>query len=434
MQLTTTQVRLMIVDLIEETVQSWDGELDEPISPDTMLIKDLNFASIDFIQLIVAIEEKVEKKLGFHDLLMPNDKYIDDLRVNQLTTFVESRLNSDTVFDQAINLSQPSLAVESKPILNEPIDEIKLVQFRQHIPTPKKWEEEDTLKNKRAVFVLSSPRSGSTLLRIILAGNPQLFAPPELHLLDYNTLAQRKAALDNKLNSHLLEGTIRAIMQIKNCSPEEARKLMEAYEVQGLSTKSFYGILQEWIGNRILVDKTPTYPFHLDFLRRAEMQFSEPLYIHLVRHPYGMIRSFEDAKLDQLVSFMRESSFTRKQLGELLWLVSQQNLLQFLGEIPHHRQLRIRFEDLVNDPESIAQQICNFLNIDFNLEMLDPYKEKEQRMTDGVELVSRFSGDLKFHLHQRIEPNAAFRWQQFHTVDFLGDITWDTAASFGYKK
>ncbi|WP_016950034.1 sulfotransferase [Anabaena sp. PCC 7108] len=434
MQLTAIQVQHVVVDIIETTVQSWDGELDEPISPDTLLIQDLNFASIDFIQLIVTIEEKIGKKLGFHDLLMPNDKYIDELSVAQLTTFIESRLNSDQVFDQPINLSQSSIAVESKPIANERIDKTKLEQFRQHIPIPKRWEGEDTPKNKKAVFVLSSPRSGSTLLRIILAGHPQLFAPPELHLLDYNTLDQRKAALANKLNSHLLEGTIRAIMQIKNCNAEEARKLMEAYEEQNLPSKSFYGVLQEWIGDRILVDKTPTYPFHLDFLNRAENQFSEPLYIHLVRHPYGMIRSFEDAKLDQLVLFMRESSFTRQQLGELLWLVSQQNVLKFLEGIPQHRQLRIRFEDLVDTPEITVQQICNFLNIDFNTDMLNPYKEKEQRMTDGVELVSRFSGDLKFHLHQRIEPNAAYRWKQFHNIDFLGDITWDIAASFGYKE
>jgi hypothetical protein len=66
--------------------------------------------------------------------------------------------------------------------------------------------------------------------------------------------------------------------------------------------------------------------------------------------------------------------------------------------------------------------------------MLDPYKEKEQRMTDGVEIVSRFSGDLKFHLHQRIEPNAAFRWKQFHADEFLGDITRDISTLLGYKE
>ncbi|OQW93758.1 MAG: hypothetical protein BWK79_09495, partial [Beggiatoa sp. IS2] len=49
-------------------------------------------------------------------------------------------------------------------------------------------------KNPPAVFILSSPRSGSTLLRVMLAGHSQLFAPPELHLLTFNTLAERQSA------------------------------------------------------------------------------------------------------------------------------------------------------------------------------------------------------------------------------------------------
>ncbi|MEB3325328.1 MAG: SDR family NAD(P)-dependent oxidoreductase, partial [Cyanobacteriota bacterium] len=39
----------------------------------------------------------------------------------------------------------------------------------------------DTPKLPSALFLLSSPRAGSTLLRVMLAGHPQLFSPPELH-------------------------------------------------------------------------------------------------------------------------------------------------------------------------------------------------------------------------------------------------------------
>ncbi|MEA2693633.1 MAG: hypothetical protein QOJ16_3020, partial [Acidobacteriota bacterium] len=49
-------------------------------------------------------------------------------------------------------------------------------------------------RNPRAVFILSPPRSGSTLLRVMLAGHPDLFAPPELELLGFGTLAEREAA------------------------------------------------------------------------------------------------------------------------------------------------------------------------------------------------------------------------------------------------
>jgi hypothetical protein len=60
-----------------------------------------------------------------------------------------------------------------------------------------------TEKNPRMIFVLSPPRSGSTLLRIMLAGNPRLFSPPELELLSFNTLGERKQAFTGKFSKRL---------------------------------------------------------------------------------------------------------------------------------------------------------------------------------------------------------------------------------------
>ena len=50
-------------------------------------------------------------------------------------------------------------------------------------------------------------------------------------------------------------------------------------------------------------------------LRRAEEAFESPFYIHLLRHPYGMIRSFEEAKLDEMF-FRHPHPFGRRELAE----------------------------------------------------------------------------------------------------------------------
>jgi acyl carrier protein len=435
MQLTTDKIQGDIITLIEQTVQSWELDLDESIESTTKLVEDLSFASIDFIQLIVAIEEHFRQKLGFHDLLMSNGKYVDDLSVEQLVVFINARLNSSTISSVQKKSLEQTYSNNTEQLISKPEDKItaaKVAEFLAIVPSPPQRQETVTAKNKRAIFILCSPRSGSTLLRVILAGHPDLFAPPELHLLSYNNLLQRKVALSNEMNSHLLEGTIRAIMQIKDCSASEAEALMEEAENQELTSKQFYHLIQEWLGNKILVDKTPTYGSHIDILRRAETDFQEPLYLHLVRHPYGTIRSYQNAKLDRIVPFMHRSSFSTRELAELTWLISQQNIVQFLQEVPQERQFRVRFEDLVQQPELTVKNICNFLNLEFSSAMLDPYQEKDQRMTDGVHVASKFSGDLKFHLHQRIEADAAERWKHYQGVDFLGDMTWELAKLFGY--
>ena len=72
-------------------------------------------------------------------------------------------------------------------------------------------------------------RSGSTLLRIMLAGNPRLFAPPELQLLCFEDLAERKAAFVG-YDKYLQEGATRAIMEIRQCDAAEAEAIMDRFE------------------------------------------------------------------------------------------------------------------------------------------------------------------------------------------------------------
>jgi len=316
------------------------------------------------------------------------------------------------------------------------IDAFKVAQLRQLVaPIPHRTVSDRPLgtRNPPAIFILSSPRSGSTLLRVMLAGHPRLFAPPELDLLSFNTLEERKLCRSSQHSFGFLEGTIRTIMEIKGCDAEQARAIMEECEQRKLSTKEFYRLLQSWIGERILVDKSTSYELDLETLKRAETDFENPLYLHLTRHPYGMIRSFEEVRMDRI--FFRDGHpFSVRQLAELTWLISHQNILEFLKEIPGRRQHRVKFEALVEDPKNTMERVCEFLGLEFDSAVTQPYKDKEKRMTDGIFSVSRMIGDVKFHDHQDVNPEIAGRWKQFFTEDFLGEITWDVATSLGYER
>jgi amino acid adenylation domain-containing protein len=311
------------------------------------------------------------------------------------------------------------------------IDAARVAELRSLIP-PLAPLTGPVEKNPPAVFVLSPPRSGSTLLRVMLGGNPGLFAPPELELLPFATLAERRQAFPER-NSFWLEGVTRALMEVRGCGAEEAEALLAEMEREGGTPRALYRRLQEWIGERTLVDKTPSYALDLAVLRRAEEIFEGARYIHLLRHPNGMIRSFEEAKLEQ-VFFRHPHSLSRRELAELIWLVSQQNILQFLAEVPRERQMRVRFEELVAEPEAVLRGICDFLGVEYHPDMAEPYKEKSARMTDGIHAWSRMLGDVKFHQHAGIDRAAAERWRELAAEDFLGDLTWGMAERLGYAR
>src|SRR6185369_14954439 len=260
---------------------------------------------------------------------------------------------------------------------------------------------------------------------------PRLFAPPELELLSFNTLRERSEAFSGR-DSFWLEGAIRAVKEVRGGSAEEARQWVEELEAEDLTTQRFYRLLQESIAGRTLVDKTPSYALDLEILRRAEAAFAEPLYVHLIRHPNGMIHSFEEAKLDQLF-FRYPHPYARRELAELIWTVSHQNIVRFLGEVPAGRQHRVHFEELVRDPERVLRSLCDLLGLGFHPDMAAPYKDKTARMTDGLHAASRMLGDVKFHRYSGVEAGVAERWREELSERDLGEVTLAVAGELGVE-
>jgi acyl carrier protein len=81
-----------VIAVVADLVQDWGLDLDAPIGAATKLVADLEFASVDIIQLCVALEQSYERKLGFHDLLMRDGSYVGDLSIAQVAAHVDTKL------------------------------------------------------------------------------------------------------------------------------------------------------------------------------------------------------------------------------------------------------------------------------------------------------------------------------------------------------
>jgi len=288
------------------------------------------------------------------------------------------------------------------------------------------------LKNPQAIFILCTARSGSTLLRIMLGGHRKLFSPPELLLLPYDSLRQRNATFSGP-RSLWSEGIIRAIMDIKHCDAEQAKEVIAQCEERDLTIQEFYAFMQESLGGRRLVDKSPPYTQAIQVLRRAEDYFDNPLYIHLLRHPAAMVASYERERIDQL-SFREHLGYEPRHMAELLWVMCHQNILEFLGNIPKERQFRVVFEDLVKRPRPVMESVCEFLSLDFDEEMLTPYQNQSKKMTNGTYPSSRMLGDPKFSTHKNIDAGVADSWKSIDRPVTLSEITWRFAEELGYER
>ncbi|HEY9878165.1 MAG TPA: alpha/beta fold hydrolase, partial [Leptolyngbyaceae cyanobacterium] len=280
-------------------------------------------------------------------------------------------------------------------------------------------------RNGSMVFLLSSPRSGSTLLRVMLAGHPGLFCPPELHLLPFDTLVERHAALGG---SYLEEGLQRALMELMQLDADAVQTLVTDWMEQNASVQTVYDKLQQLAQNRLLVDKSPTYSLSLTALQRAELLFENAKFIHLVRHPYAVIDSFVKNRMHKIFNLEPENPY---QLAEQVWDVSNRNIQTFLQQVDPQRQHVLRYEDLVTDPESAMRHLCSFLELPFDPAVLTPYEGK--RMTDGVRANSMAVDDPNFRQRRRIESNLAEAWREVDLPLALTQPTQNLAANFEYE-
>ncbi len=301
-------------------------------------------------------------------------------------------------------------------------------RVRASIPKYRPTLSSPVAKNRRAIFILSPPRSGTTLLRAMLAGHPALFTTSELRLLGCDTLAERRAACSGA-GSIWRDGPIRAIQQIRGCDAAEAERLFAECERANLTTTEFFARLQRWIAPRELVDKSPSYALDPATLRQAESIFDDAFYIHLSRHPYEMIRSFEKQRMDR-VYLPQALDLTPREAGENVWLIAHQNTLDFLATVPGERQHHLRFTDLVGDPRSSMEALCAALAIPFDPALLDPYKSETRAETSALHTAD----DPRFREHRAINSKVAEGWFGVLTDNFLSDQTWQLAARLGYEK
>ena len=283
--------------------------------------------------------------------------------------------------------------------------------------------------NPPAIFILAPPRSGTTLLRVMLAGHAELFAASELQLLGFDTLRQRAAAYTGRF-SVWLDGTVRAIMEAEGLDADAAKASIAAGEAADLTTKQLYRRLQDAVAPRILVDKSPSYALDLEALRRAEAWFDGARYVHLIRDPAATIDSFVRRHVDQVL-YLDDHPFEPAQLAELVWTASHSTITDFLATVPSERWVRLRYEDLVVDPARELRAVCAGLGVAFDPAILRPYEGLERKMVDGVYAESTPMGDPGFVSHGRIDPALA-AVNPSRDARHLGEPTLELAELLGY--
>ncbi|RKH14639.1 acyltransferase domain-containing protein [Corallococcus sp. CA053C] len=263
-------------------------------------------------------------------------------------------------------------------------------------------------KNPPMVFVHSSPRAGSTLFRVMLAGHPRLFCPPEVNLLFFESMREWRENIGFGSEMEWTTGGLQwAFMELEKLDSAAGAGLVDRLVADDVSAQEVYRRLQEKSAPRLLVDKTPTYAMDVETLQRAEQMFDGNKYIYLYRHPLPVMESILRMRFDRLFAagLFGDADVDPYVVAETVWALSNRNLLNFFDGIGRERCHWVAYEDLVADPTKVMTGVCDFLGLSFDERMVQPYDGKKDRMMGGL-------GDPNILQHQGIEKKLGESWKR----------------------
>ena len=212
----------------------------------------------------------------------------------------------------------------------------------------------------RLVFLIGSPRSGSTLTARMLGAHSAIHAPPETHLLTplahlgyygavekapYDPVITRQAA--HELVAALPGGEEDYLAALRACSDALYARLLAAG------------------GGELLLEKTPAYALILDFVAKL---YPKARYLVLTRHPLAVWSSYVE-------SFFDGDHQVAHAWNPLLERYVPA-IARFLRERPVP-MLQLRYEELVREPEREMRRVAEFLGIDFEPGMVEYGRDGE---------------------------------------------------------
>jgi hypothetical protein len=205
------------------------------------------------------------------------------------------------------------------------------------------------------IFVIGSPRSGTTLLRLMLDSHPRISCGEETHFLrDLEAIVGRNWDLvaTYGLGREWWLGRIRDLYA------------------------DFQGEVLSRSGKTRWAEKDPTYTLHLAFI---EELFPDAVYVHLLRDGHDVVASFRD----------RWGYRSAARAARTEWARYVRAARKLQARLPAERFLELRYEALVAEPAAQGQRLFGFLGEDWDPDVLefDPTAhratERYQRFTAG---------------------------------------------------
>lgn len=217
--------------------------------------------------------------------------------------------------------------------------------------------------NKLSLFIIGMPRSGTKLFRELLNNHGEIFIP-EVETLFIPSLIRKFG--DNKLSSDDVDQVIKELKESLFFFYYSKHYDFDflSLNTENLNIKEFIDLLftqlakQRNVDASILGDKSPNYIEDIEFLQK---NYPNAKFIHIIRDPRDYVISME------------------KAWGKNMYRAAYRwnKSIKYLNENKSDNIFEIKYEDLIDSPEQVLKNVCTFLSVPFDYDMINLDKSVE---------------------------------------------------------
>lgn len=211
----------------------------------------------------------------------------------------------------------------------------------------------NNIEGENLIFLVSQPRSGSTLLQLMLSGSSEIATTTEPWIALHPIFALRDGVIDTKYGANIAKAALLEFLKESGVGTDFYNKQISTLLL------ALYNQAIRHQGKRYFLDKTPRYYNIIDDLHEL---FPKAKFIILLRNPLAVLNSI-------LKTWVKDDySVLVNNVDDLM--IAPHKLVKFLTEHPEICT-RVKYEELVTNPEAVIKGICLFLGIEFSENMID---------------------------------------------------------------
>lgn len=217
------------------------------------------------------------------------------------------------------------------------------------------------------IFIVGYPRSGTTLLQLILSNHSEIAIAPETHFFRlFWSRREEYGDLSDDENFDMLCNDLANSEYIKNLQIPDYEYLIRASNREGFYKHVFSLLLRHYAcmqAKGIYGEKTPS---HLEYVPNILSMFSQAKIINVYRNPFDVaasIRKVPWGSNDVIDIVKRWKGYVK-----LACEYEEKFKRNFYS---------VKYEDVVLNPNREIGRVCDFLDVAFEGHMLEFWKDSE---------------------------------------------------------